>query len=267
MTAKSGTIAGWNIAQDNIYKSNASVASKGNWAFMSGGNDYNNANSTAPFRVGFNGDMHCSDANITGGRVEVSGGGNTGSADGLNIVAKNSEFNYGGIAPGFLVVRGEELKYFNVSIDRYPSINLSYSDSTYISSMCSASTASIYLTNGSSNTSISNSGIRTPSVTQTSKESTKKNIQKYVDNASEIVKQSEIYTYNFKNEKDTQKKHIGFVIGDQGGNYKTPNEVISEDREGIDTYIMTSILWKAFQEQQKVIEDLQKEIKELKGGN
>ncbi|MBQ5487393.1 MAG: hypothetical protein IIT70_00860, partial [Clostridia bacterium] len=75
----------------------------------------------------------------------------------------------------------------------------------------------------------------------------------------------ELYTYNYNTETDSNKKHIGFIIGDNGGNYKTPTEVINETREGIDVDNMTSILWKAVQEQQEIIENLQKQIDELKG--
>ena len=270
MTSKSGTIAGWNISQDNIYKSNASVASNGNWAFMCGGNDYNNVNSTAPFRVGFNGDMHCSDANITGGRVEVSGGGNTGTADGLNIVAKNSEFNYGGIAPGFGIVRGSRYNYINMSADGSNANQMISGDTNnYITSsvMPTYSMVNTLWHSSGSSSQVSSTGIITPTVTQTSKESTKKNIQKYGKNALDIVNNSDLYEYNYKFEKDTDKKHIGFIIGDEGGNYKTPNEVIAQSNEGIDNNNMTSILWKAVQEQQEIIDELKKEIKELKGGN
>ena len=105
------------------------------------------------------------------------------------------------------------------------------------------------------------------SVIQTSRESLKKNIEDYIENALDIVNQSKIYTYNFKTENDDDKKHIGFVIPDEGGDYKTPNEVISANEKGIDTYTMTSILWKAVQEQQEIIEQLQQQINELKGGN
>ena len=112
---------------------------------------------------------------------------------------------------------------------------------------------------------ITHEEIRIPKVTQTSKESVKKNIVKYSEKALNIVKNSEIYEYNFKSEDDSNKKHIGFVIGDESGVYKTPEQVISNDREGIDTYSMCSILWKAVQEQQKTIEELTKEIELLKG--
>ena len=111
-------------------------------------------------------------------------------------------------------------------------------------------------------------GITTPTLTQTSKESKKKNISEYNEKALDIVKDSTIYEFNFKSENDKDKKHLGFVIGDEGGKYKTPDQVISNDREGIESYSMTSILWKAFQEyiteKDEQIKQLQNEIKELK---
>ena len=100
-------------------------------------------------------------------------------------------------------------------------------------------------------------------LTQTSKEENKKNFEKMQDNALEIIKNIDIYKYNLKNEKDTDKKHIGFVIGD---NYNYSKEVTSIDNKGVDNYSFTSLCCKAIQEQQKQIEELQKEIKELKGG-
>lgn len=118
---------------------------------------------------------------------------------------------------------------------------------------------------GLNNTTITSDEITTPTLTQTSKESKKKNIVKYNEKALDIVKASEIYEYNFKSENDTDKKHIGFVIGDEGNEYKTPEQVISNDREGIESYSMTSILWKAMQEQQIIIEQLQNELNILKG--
>lgn len=113
------------------------------------------------------------------------------------------------------------------------------------------------------------SGITTPVLTQTSKESKKKNITEYKEKALDIVRNSTIYEFNFKSENDKDKKHIGFVIGDEGGKYKTPEQVISNDREGVESYSVTSILWKAFQEyiteKDEQIKQLQNEIKELKG--
>ncbi|MCI8397777.1 MAG: tail fiber domain-containing protein [Clostridia bacterium] len=75
-------------------------------------------------------------------------------------------------------------------------------------------------------------------------ESIKKNINKF-DNALSIIENSEIYEYNFKTEKDTEKKHVGFVIGDK---YNTPNIVKSNNGKAIESYTMSAITWKAIQE-------------------
>lgn len=97
---------------------------------------------------------------------------------------------------------------------------------------------------------------------QTSLEEKKKNFEKMKDNAIEIINGIDIYRYNLKTEKDTDKKHIGFVIGD---NYNYSKEVTSLDNTGVDNYSFTSLCCKAIQEQQKQIEELKKEIEKLKG--
>lgn len=94
-------------------------------------------------------------------------------------------------------------------------------------------------------------------------ESLKKNFKK-VENALDKVVNSDIYEYNFKTDKDKDKKHIGLVIPDEGGDFRTPQELISQDGKGIETYSMISLLWKAVQEQQEQIKDLKKEVNELK---
>lgn len=95
-----------------------------------------------------------------------------------------------------------------------------------------------------------------------SKAEIKKNIKLFDENALNLLKNSKIYKFNYKIESDEEKQHIGFIIGE---NYKTPIEVISSNGESIDTYSMTSVLWRAVQEQQEQIEQLQNEIKEMKG--
>lgn len=99
-------------------------------------------------------------------------------------------------------------------------------------------------------------------LTQTSLAEHKKNFEKMQDNAIEVIKNIDIYKYNLKNEKDTDKKHLGFVIGD---NYNYSKEVTSIDNTGVDNYSFTSLCCKAIQEQQKQIEELKKEIEKLKG--
>jgi len=105
-----------------------------------------------------------------------------------------------------------------------------------------------------------NGNITCVSLTQTSKEENKKNIEKF-ENGLDVVKNTDIYKYNFNVENDDTKKHIGFVIGN---NYKYREEITSSDNDGADIYSMVSVLWKAVQEQQEEIEKLKKQIKEMK---
>ena len=98
------------------------------------------------------------------------------------------------------------------------------------------------------------------SLTQTSLERKKKNFEKLEDTAIETIKNIDIYKYNLKSEKDTDKKHLGFVIGD---NYNYSKEVTSLDNTGVDNYSFTSLCCKAIQEQQKLIEKLQNKIEEM----
>ena len=111
-------------------------------------------------------------------------------------------------------------------------------------------------------TRIKYSGITTPTVTQTSKESEKKNFKK-LENSLDIIKNIDIYKYNLKSEDDNDKKHIGFVIGDK---FKYSEEVTSKDNDGVDIYSFISVCCKAIQEQQDEIEKLKNEINKLKGG-
>lgn len=107
-------------------------------------------------------------------------------------------------------------------------------------------------------TAYGNSGkITCVSLTQTSKEEEKKNFKK-LENALDIVKDVDIYEYNLKFEKDKDKKHIGFVIGDK---YNYRKEITSSENDGVDTYSMISVLWQAVQEQQEQIEELKKKVK------
>ena len=123
----------------------------------------------------------------------------------------------------------------------------------------------ISLKDSSNETIVDSSGIKTPVLTQTSLETGKKNFEKLA-NALEIIKNTEIYKYNLKSQKDEDKKHIGFVIGEK---YKHSNEITSVDENGkeigADIYSMVSVAYKAIQEQQEQIEKLQKEIEEMKG--
>lgn len=98
------------------------------------------------------------------------------------------------------------------------------------------------------------------SLTQTSLKENKKNFEKYFG-ALDEVKNIDIYKYNLKDETNDTKKHLGFVIGD-GFNYS--EIVTSDNNKGVDTYSFTSLCLQAIKEQQELIENLQKQINELK---
>ena len=97
------------------------------------------------------------------------------------------------------------------------------------------------------------------SLTQTSKEEYKKDFEK-LDNALDIIKNIDIYKYHMKEENDTDKKHIGFVIGDK---FNYSKEVTSKNNDGVDIYALASVCCKAIQEQQEQIKQLQERIKRL----
>lgn len=122
--------------------------------------------------------------------------------------------------------------------------------------------SSVDITDVNGNTSIAGRGIRTPSVTQTSVEKDKKNFET-LNNGLEIIKNTDIYKYNLKSQKDTDKKHIGFVIGD---NYNYSQEITSENNDGVDTYSMISVAYKAIQELAEENRELKHRVEALEKG-
>lgn len=93
-------------------------------------------------------------------------------------------------------------------------------------------------------------------VCQGSVEEIKKNFQK-LKNAKEILKSTDIYKYNLKDENDNEKKHIGLVIGK---NYNYSKEVTTKDNKSVDLYSMVSVLWQVVKEQQEEIDKLKEMI-------
>ena len=203
------------------------------------------------FNVDKNGNMTCNnatvngkitsnDATITGGKITISGKGD--STDLLRISEQNNTSHFSYIQPigaGFVYGSSDNAVY-----------------------IMAGSTSLVSVSDNNGTTDITGSGIKTPILTQTSLEEKKKNFEKMKDNAIEIINGIDIYRYNLKTENDKDKKHIGFVIGD---NYNYSKEVTSLDNTGVDNYSFTSLCCKAIQEQQKQIEELKKEIEKLKG--
>ena len=211
------------------------------------------------FKLTKEGNMTCTNADILGGNVTLYGSDrNSGSSATLSVVSKDgneitSIFNNG--------IRAEaEYSGFwfspleNNSVQS--SLSVQQNGKAYFNLQGKSNGVISYIRmHGDTGT------IEAENYHYHSLEKMKKNIKLFDEDSIDIIKNSNIYTYNFKNEKDDTKKHIGFVIGK---NFKTPNAVINEQETGVDVYSMCSILWKAVQEQQEHIEKLKKEINKLK---
>ena len=105
-----------------------------------------------------------------------------------------------------------------------------------------------------------NNILRYTTMSQTSLEDLKKNFKELGD-VMDVVKHFKIYSYNYADEKDNERKHYGFVIPtSKNSKFEVPEQVVAKGDEGIDTYAMCSILWRAVQQQQEEIEALKKKI-------
>jgi len=209
-------------------------------------------------------------SNITTGTISanrVSGGTLQGTTISGNTMQGNT-INGGSIN---LSSQGENARY---TINDYENGNCYYSQSARsikwyglnggsITMYNTLQTPIIGLSGMGSSTTIRSYNIETPQVIQTSLESEKKNFDK-LTNALDIIKDVDIYKYNFKYQKDKDKKHIGFVIGDK---YNYSSEITAVDEEGkevgVDLYSMTSVCLQAIKEQQKIIEQLTQRIEVL----
>lgn len=89
--------------------------------------------------------------------------------------------------------------------------------------------------------------------------------KKITRKALDIIKNADVCEYNYKGTKNVT---VGLVIGE---NYKTPDEVLNEAKNGIDLYSMCSFAWKGLQEavqkiekQNELIQNLQASIEKNK---
>lgn len=210
------------------------------------------------FRVDTNGNMECNNGTFNGGEISLSGGNlsqpkfeinsETGSRKSVITPYLIQTYLTNMTGKSINLQLGTEENSTSAS-----NIYCGHDINNYVSITADSGGGRGVWHSVSNTTQVAAWGITTPNVTQTSLEETKKNISKVEENALEIVKNAEIYNYNLKSEKDTDKKHYGFIIGEK---YKTPDQVVANSGEGIDIYSMCSILWKAVQEQQKEIEEL-----------
>lgn len=256
----SGNMSGLTIASDRIYMDDIGMASyKGAYAFWAGetNNKHGGSDTNALFKVGHDGRLQATEAIISGQITATSGtfNGNIRIKSGNDLIVYN--------ANGYVATALDRfgMRYYNNTGNQIGVIQTSYNtvnnQGYYGISVKTVNGGGLVAFNDGV---IVEGNLRVRGeVIQGSFEEIKKNIELYNKPALEQVINSDIYTYNLKTEKDTDKKHIGLVIGD---NYKTPNEIITDD--GISPYSMVSLLWKAVQEQQQQIEELKNEIKQIR---
>lgn len=218
------------------------------------------------FNVDQNGNITCKNANITGGNIELSSPDDTTTR--LKVYNAKDNSSYTEVSPlGFCrFINGNRIIGINTKLGIIGSSLKGVSSQLYINSISDTFSSTLgndgltLLSSNQTVTTVKTNGITTPSLTQTSLATEKKNFEK-LQNALEIIKKIDIYKYNLKNEEDGTKKHIGFVIGQD---FKYAEELTSKDNNGVDIYSLSSCCLQGLKEQQEQIETLQKEVKELK---
>lgn len=203
------------------------------------------------FSVDKNGNMSCTNANVSG-TITSSNATITGGKITLKADAQDSST--------LRIESTDEEKEFFVTSEQFwlGAFQKSCSINTMLTNPV------LQLTDRSYNsTRVASNGITTPmlvcpNIDQGSLESIKKNITKFTKNATEIINNADIYEYNLKTDEDTDRKMIGFVIGDK---YRTPDEVLSKDGEAVRLYSIACILWKGFQEHEEKINKLMEVVK------
>lgn len=207
------------------------------------------------FNVDENGNMTCTNANINGnitsnnaiidgGRIKVEGSRTESNLEIFGQWMDNNTKNF--LYPGAMRISSATRTLIDMQILGHNNVTQGGID--------------LWCEGSNDSTHVYAQDIRTPILTQTSLESQKKNFEK-LENALDIINQVDIYKYNLKSEKDTDKKHIGFVIGD---NYKYSKDLTSNKNDGADIYSLASCCLQAIKEQQVLIENMQKEISVLK---
>lgn len=210
------------------------------------------------FSVDKNGNMSCNNAtannlNISGGRINLVSSSNNDQR--FVLTYSNSSYNYKtAISPRGVIV-------YDRDNNNYYAFWGSDQVTMYQDSLMAQYTVSgfhLYYNNSGRIYCDSVSGNLTcVSLTQTSKAEEKKNFER-LTNAKDILKQVDIYKYNFKDEDDSEKKSIGFVIGDD---FNYSKEITSKNNDGANIYSMISVLWQVVKEQQEEINELKEMIK------
>lgn len=78
--------------------------------------------------------------------------------------------------------------------------------------------------------------------TQNSRREDKKNIMEFTENATELIQNTKVYSYQYLNELEGELPHTGLILDE------APVQLVDPTGEGVDLYAMVSLLWKSNQE-------------------
>lgn len=220
---KSGTITGRSISGGTI------TGTK-----ITNGNNFN---------VDTSGNMTCNNATMS--NVKINSGSVTlyddDNTSGLRIYTNGNTSKFAYYASNRFAIRDS-----NTGYEVWASMGYSSTGSVI--------GASLTVNGSRGETTIMDGIINCVSLVQTSKVSEKKNFKK-LDNALDIIKEIDIYKYNLKFEKDTDKKHIGFVIGK---GYKYSENVTNQNNTGVDIYSLASLGIEGIKELENRLNKLEK---------
>lgn len=230
------------------------------------------------FKVLKDGSIEAYNGKFIGGIIQIKDNSSNGTSENIKMTNNNNSRvksqigssgfifeSYNSALQFFNSLDDDGVLYFNINGGKNGSSKWNTSINMQCGNGNNDGVTGIFLTDKNvASTFVTPSEVKSPLLTQSSLAEYKKNFEKLEDNALKKLKEIDIYKYNLKCEKDTDKKHIGFVIGD---NYNYSKEVTSVDNQGVDNYSFTSLCCKAIQELSEKVEQLQKEVKELKGGN
>lgn len=216
------------------------------------------------FTVDKNGNMTCSNVDITGGQISLKSDEQKSM---LEVINKDNSNHFTKIFPTHVVCTSDGNDVSIGSTLGYGMIAMNYDGVSKVGIIGKSSNPNIFLQNDTGIVfNADKNGVTTPKLTQTSLATSKKNFEKF-ENGLEVVKATDIYKYHLKSQDNKEKKEIGFVIGN---NYSYSHEITSVDSQGkevgVDTYSMISVAYKAIQELSEQNEKLQKRMEKLEKG-
>lgn len=273
-TGGSTTIAGENISTGNIQSNNYIQNTSGTKINLTDGSI-----DTKNFKVDSSGNMSCSNAEITGGKINMESPSSIPAIN-LNWQKNSSQYFTNNVSSANIYIM-QKKNDSDGQIDRISSLSCDglyftvYNDATRPATWNSASLGFNFGATNSYNDEpcfdLTKNGIKIAqigekcsffknlkyeTISSVSLEDKKKNFEKF-ENGLDIIKNIDIYKYHLKGQEDVEKKHIGFIIGD---NYKYSQEITNNENDGVDIYSFVAVCCKAIQEQQKQIEELKNMI-------